>query len=158
MDRLNEIIEAQRVLQLNFGYDFEKMTVAERVAYVKDTYVALIKELGELLDETTWKPWTTGEPDIEQNAAFGEGVDALHFLINLFLVLRPGASTQTIALDLYTGYFRKNKINHNRIADGYDGASSKCTGCGRALDDPTTIVHDPTWQTKNCLCGVPVPA
>jgi hypothetical protein len=132
-DRLLAMYHMQRDLQLRYhGRPFTDFTMAERVAEMRIQWVALIKELGEALDEIGWKPWANypGGPDINADAFDAEMVDAWHFFMNMMLI-RGMTPDQ-----LYRGYLRKNQINHNRISNGYDGVSSKCPVCHRELTDP----------------------
>lgn len=98
------------------------------IQFYKDMHVALIDELHEALAEIGWKPWATSN-HFNQEAVKGELVDAFHFFMNLCLV--SGVSAQ----DLIDGYTSKSAKNIQRQADGYDGVSTKCTVCKRALDD-----------------------
>lgn len=143
----------QRQLQERLGYHFDTMTEAERVHYVKDMVLALTDELHEALAECTgWKPWATVDHDIDREKYVGELVDCLHFLMNLFLVVNTPVET------IIERYLRKNKVNHQRQDDGYDG-KNKCVECQRELDGgpPVIIVegerfcspeHVAQWQVR----------
>lgn len=134
MDTFARMLALQEQLQReSFGYNFETMTAEQRIQYIKDMKLALEAELQEALDETGWKPWATRK-FINRDAYFGELVDVLHFLMNMFLVL--GDNTGDLADEIFTKYCLKNHINERRQREGYDGISTKCGGCGRALDDP----------------------
>lgn len=89
---------------------------------------ALTDELHEMLAEMGWKPWAKSR-HINLEAARGEAIDALHFLLNIFLGLGMDAEAVKLAYD------NKHKKNAKRQEEGYDGVSTKCPGCGRALDD-----------------------
>ena len=137
-DRFIELFELQHDLQTNtYGYNFQQMTLIDRIQYVKNMKLALEAELQEALDETQWKPWTNHHATIKwvnRDAYVGEMVDVLHFLINMLLVL--GDDPKDLAIEVANRYLRKHDINKQRQVDGYDGVSTKCGGCGRALDDP----------------------
>lgn len=134
MDTFARMLALQEQLQReSFGYNFETMTAEQRIQYIKDMKLALEAELQEALDETGWKPWAT-QKFINRDAYFGELVDVLHFLMNMFLVL--GDNTGDLADEIFTKYCLKNHINERRQREGYDGVSTKCGSCGRALDDP----------------------
>lgn len=134
MDRLNDIIVAQWTLQQRLGHNFEAMTVAERVEYIRTMVLATTSELHEALNETSWKPWAKGEPWLVSERVLGECVDAFHFLINIVLAASPGASPETVAARFVDGYFRKNTVNHERAGDPtYDGKTGKCPRCKRDL-------------------------
>lgn len=135
-DMLVHMLKQQHELQRTaMGRDPLLMSMEDRVAYVKDMIFALEHELHEAADEVTWKSWTKGPADINEDAFFGELVDAWHFLMNLFLVAYqiPAAD---LAYRLAGWYDWKRAINIKRQEDGYDGRSTKCFDCGRALDDP----------------------
>lgn len=130
---LEKMLQMQRELQeKHYGAAPDTLEGAERIQFVKDMHIAITDELHEALAEVSWKPWAKAEYFNE--AAFkGELVDAFHFFMNLMMV---GNIT---AEDLYEGYVKKNALNAKRQIEGYDGVSSKCTGCGRALDDEAVL-------------------
>lgn len=134
MDLLVEMLRRQRELQERLGYDFIVMTEAERVQYVKDMYVAAVQELGEALNETTWKPWAHGRAKINTPLFLAELNDAWQFLANMWLAVMPGATPEVIATFMHEAHSVKIEINHQRIHDNYDG-KNKCSHCGRALDE-----------------------
>jgi hypothetical protein len=95
---------------------------------------ALTDELHELLGEIGWKPWAKSR-HINLEAAQGEAIDALHFLLNIFLGLGMDAESVKLAYD------NKHKKNEKRQEEGYDGVSTKCPGCKRALDDAAVFCY-----------------
>lgn len=121
-----------RQLQLqneSFGYDFTTMTVHDQVAYAHWNVTALVDELHEALHETSWKPWAKDEfIDVEPYSR--ELIDALHFLVNLFLVVGKTAE------DVERMYFAKAEVNKARQDAGYHSRMGKCPTCGRAEDEP----------------------
>ena len=128
-DRLGEIFEMQRALQVeSYGYDPGLMQGEERTTFIMWNVVALTDELHEALAEVGWKPWATSR-HVNEEAFKGELVDALHFLVNLCL------AADMSPMELYEGYLEKRRRNAKRQAEGYDGVSSKCPQCKRALDD-----------------------
>lgn len=134
MDTFARMLALQEQLQReSFGYNFKTMTTEQAIRYIKDMKLGLEAELQEALDEVSWKPWATAQR-INRDAYFSELVDVLHFLMNMFLVL--GDNTGDLAAEIFTKYCLKNHINEQRQREGYDGVSTKCGGCGRALDDP----------------------
>lgn len=142
-DRLTELFELQYDLQTEvYGHNFQRMLPADRIQYVKDMKLALAAELQEALDETAWKPWTANRtvPNwVNRDAYVGEMVDVLHFFINMLLVL--GDDPADLAAEIVDRYALKHRINKQRQADGYDGVSTKCGGCGRALDDTAVMCY-----------------
>ncbi len=132
-DRLTAMLYTQRDLQAkSFKHDFGTMSDEERMRYVRDNVLALTDELHEALGECGWRPWATSN-HMHVSAYLGELVDAWHFLMNLMLA--SGIAPSVLADRLYDSYMEKQARNAQRQAEGYDGVSSKCPGCGRALDD-----------------------
>lgn len=135
---LSDALEAQWALQVEaYGKDPRKLSDAEKMDWVRWNVLALEDELHEALQETGWKPWATSQ-HLNQDAFRGELVDALHFFLNLMLAADISAE------ELLAGYQLKREKNAKRQADGYDGVSTKCPACKRALDDDAV------------LCGVKV--
>ena len=130
---LEDIFKRQRELQTkSFGVDPSLMSDVERARYIIDMNLALQDELHEALAEVGWKPWAKSR-HFNRDAYVGELVDALHFLVNLFLVADCDAN------EVASKYQEKANRNARRQASGYDGVSGKCYVCGRALDDPAVL-------------------
>ena len=151
MDRLAEMLEMQRQLQLRInGYDIRYQGPETRIDNITMNVLAAKMELSELLNEVGWKPWATSR-HVNQEAAQRELIDVWHFLMNLMLHLNMTAD------DLYEGYHRKNAVNHERQATGYDGISGKCPQCRRDLADVVLkeiITQHPTPRVDlHCVCG-----
>lgn len=126
---LDEIFERQLELQTkSFGVNPIELEDAEMAAYVQSMSLALTDEIHEALNEVGWKPWATSR-HINREAYVGELVDALHFLVNLFLLVGADAD------EVYDRYVEKSQRNKKRQEDGYDGVSGKCPTCSRAMDD-----------------------
>lgn len=135
MDRLEEIFTRQRLLQqYSYGAPLEFMAQSPDVQaeYVRNNVLAATAELHEALDEVGWKPWATGRFYNTDNV-ISECVDAFHFIINIMLA--SGLPPDTLSDTFFTKYLEKNKRNADRQETGYDGVSSKCPHCTRALDD-----------------------
>ena len=158
-DRLARMIRMQRELQTKtFNFDFESMSTQERVNYIKENVLALTDELHELLAETSWKPWAKSE-FLNEDKAFSELVDAWHFMMNIMLAISTAVDDGDLADMLTEAYFKKRMINVQRQEDGYDGRSTKCPTCKRALDDPSavTVKGEPDgWMHAYCVCGADV--
>lgn len=135
MSDLSDLLEAQAKLQLKMpgGKDPRDMEEEEKALFIKDMVLALSDELHELLDEVGWKPWATSR-HVNFDSAQSELIDALHFFLNLALALNLNGRQMK---ELYYG---KNKKNHQRQEEGYDGISSKCGYCRRALDDEDELL------------------
>lgn len=99
------------------------------IDFIHWNVTAATDELHELLGEIGWKPWAKSR-HINWDAARGEWIDAMHFMANLALIL--GLDDANEIIERYLG---KHKKNEQRQEDGYDGVSTKCPGCKRALDD-----------------------
>lgn len=151
-DTLQELLDAQSELQTKMPTThptelFEELDLAdarkngdarrkadyERAAddvteFIQWNHKALIHEVVELESETGWKPWAT-KSFVNIEAARGEAIDMLHFLLNDFLVLGLDAD------EVRRRYHAKHAKNVARQEAGYDGVSTKCPGCHRALDD-----------------------
>lgn len=135
-DKLEHLIRMQLNLQREFGFNFDTMPHDEQIAYIRDHHQAVIMEMSEVLNEVDWKPWTVNpQRIIHRDEYVAELVDVLHFWINMILVVSGKMTTTEIADEIFTRYALKNRVNTHRQLDGYDGRSTKCAGCGRALDD-----------------------
>lgn len=161
-DTLQELLDAQSELQTKMPTThptelFEELDEAdarkngdarrkadyERAAddvteFIQWNHKALIHEVVELESETGWKPWAT-KSFVNIEAARGEAIDMLHFLLNDFLVLGLDAD------EVRRRYHAKHAKNVARQEAGYDGVSTKCPGCNRALDDDAVECY-PTRQ------------
>lgn len=128
-DQLDELFTLQGDLQADMGHDFESMTLEERIEFIRWNAIALSGELAEALGEVGWKPWATARY-IDREPYVGELIDMWKFLMNLGLVV---AVTPNELMQRFRG---KTLVNRTRHENGYDGVSSKCTTCHRALDEP----------------------
>lgn len=128
MDNLTEMLAQQNKWQNDLGYDFNAMSVEERVAYAKEMSIHMTQELHESLYELPFfKPWKNYSALTSFEQAFDEGfegycmlrkakdevVDMWHFFMNYMLALGMTAD------DLYTGYKEKNAENYARQEEGY---------------------------------------
>lgn len=127
-DKLNEIFRLQEELQDAIGANPRKMTLKERIHYILYISYALEDEVHESTKEVGWKPWAKSQ-HINEEAYRSELIDAFFFLINLMMAagMRP--------LDLWRGYLKKLKVNHERAKNGYDGVANKCPVCRRDFGD-----------------------
>jgi len=126
-DKLNEIFQLQRELQLALGHDFDRMSMKRRLQYIVYMSYALEDEIHESTRETGWKPWAKSK-HINIDAYQSELIDAFLFLINLMLAagMKP--------LQVWRGYLKANHKSHERLK-GYDGVSTKCKTCKRDFGD-----------------------
>lgn len=102
--------------------------VGPAISFLQWNNKAIIHEIVEEEAETGWKPWAN-KRFINLEAARGEWIDQLHFFLNKALVLGMDAGM------IKRMYDAKHEKNAKRQEEGYDGVSTKCPGCGRALDD-----------------------
>ena len=167
MDKLTHIMALQADLQRRLGTDFTKMSMEERVDFMRNHRGYLADELAEAMYELPYyKKWKDYSHMSEEAAAYAmqkvrmELVDCLHFFINLLLCAGMTAD------EVYDMYVAKNKENHRRQDDGYtadksyrdqaveDVMSTKPT-CTVAMDDETVgsndfiaIINMPDGQTS----------
>lgn len=145
MDRLRQMISVQREFQTSLGYDFPQMTVRERITFIKEMYIAALSELSEALDETSWKPWTKGEPRLNSDALTSELSDCWQFTTNMWFAAFPNATPEELAEKMWLTLNAKLIVNRQRAESRtYDGVTDKCRQCSRALDDPHTKCSENT--------------
>ena len=125
-DMLTTIFDMQRTLQVEKFRDPSRMSREEAIEFVRWNVLALEDELHEALAETGWKPWSANR-HINRDEYIGELVDAVHFLVNLFLVV--GATPE----EVLERYKSKNAKNHRRqeTPGGYTGEKD---ANGREID------------------------
>jgi dimeric dUTPase (all-alpha-NTP-PPase superfamily) len=106
MDRLEHIFQ----LQAKFDQALIEKRNLQHIKpdeWIQKEVLAIVSELGELLDETNFK-WWKNPKDINHDALREELVDILHFFISM--CIKAGMTAE----DLYQGYFKKNKENFDR--------------------------------------------
>lgn len=134
-DRLAIMLNMQSELQeKSFGTRVEDLEGWARIQFFKEMKLALQDELHEALDEMGWKIWASSKHWNEE-AVKGELIDAWHFFMNLLIVSGMDAE------EVFERYMKKHDVNVSRQKEGYDGVSTKCLGCKRALDDPAVTCH-----------------
>lgn len=148
---------------VSFNVDPTALRGEERGQYVTWNYAALIKELGEALDEIAWKPWSVDKDSFNREAYLKELVDAFHFLLNLVLVAYEPVGMVNIhdlAYEFFRLYIQKAEVNRQRAESGtYDGKATKCSDCGRAIEDGARrVLQDHIYQgteyhAYTCICG-----
>lgn len=131
--------------------------ITQRIAYVKDMYVALVQEAGEALNETTWKPWATAAvPAIHTLELMTELTDIWCFLCNMWLAVMPDATPEQVAEAMFINYHTKVQLNHRRQDEGYDG-TNKCPVCKRALDEAHLAFVAPELICDGTVAGCRMP-
>lgn len=141
---LQDAFQNQNYLQTEVYGDGTQPSEYDReraISFYKDMHIALVDELHEALQEIGWKPWASSN-HFTHDAVKGELVDAFHFFMNLCLVSKVSAD------DLLEGYAKKSAKNIQRQEEGYDGVSTKCVACNRALDDDAVKCYDDTDGDK----------
>lgn len=118
----------------------------EAINFFMVQHVAITDELHEALGELGWKPWANSD-HINHDAIKGELVDAFHFFMNMCFI------AQVSAEDLIQGYIKKSGINEQRQEAGYDGVSTKCPKCKRALDDEAVRCYMMEEEVTNRVSG-----
>jgi len=120
VDKFEDMLYTQLVLQKRLGYDFIHMTYEERTAFIKEMSIHLNQEVNEALYELPFfKPWKdySKMTEEEKQDAFSkfidELVDAWHFFMNLIL------AADITPEEFYKRYLAKNKENHKRQDKGY---------------------------------------
>lgn len=135
-DSMLGMLAMQHALQVtSFKKDPLTLEGEERIEFIRWNFIALVDELGEMMDEVGWKPWATSR-HVNEVAATGELVDAWHFLMNLIMAVAPrGETPDLVAKRFVEGYVRKRLKNAQRQVEGYDGVSGKCRACKRDLEE-----------------------
>lgn len=126
------------------------------VEYVTTMLTAAQIEVAEAFQEVPWKPWAKltplkrSETLADRDAKItGELVDVMFFIANVLVAL------EVTDEEFATAYAAKMGVNQQRQADGYDGITTKCTNCKRALDEPGSPVpidhYNGTFCSRACL-------
>lgn len=106
MDKLETIFAMQKSL----NDDIVRLRSLEGISdeeWIGKNVLAMVSELGELLDEVNFKWWKNEKP-VDEAALRGELVDILHFFISM--CLKAGMDADT----LFEGYVAKNRENFDR--------------------------------------------
>ncbi|MDL2258294.1 dUTPase [Eubacteriales bacterium OttesenSCG-928-K08] len=106
MDKLEHIFQMQKMLDDDIVSvrGLEHYTMEQ---WIQKDVLAIISELGELLDEINFK-WWKNPKEIDQPALQEELIDILHFFISM--CIRSGMDAQT----MYDIYMDKNRENFDR--------------------------------------------
>ena len=106
MDLLADIFRQQA--ELGTIYEPHQRFIPEPA----DIAIALVHEAAELHDEFDWKWWKHGnEPNLKR--AKEELIDVMHFVVAM--ALRLGITPD----EFHALYVEKNRVNRQRVADGY---------------------------------------
>jgi dimeric dUTPase (all-alpha-NTP-PPase superfamily) len=106
VDKLEAIFAMQKTL----NDDIVRLRSLEGITdeeWIRKNVLAMVSELGELLDEVNFKWWKNEKP-VDGNAVREELVDILHFFISM--CLKAGMDADA----LFEGYVAKNRENFDR--------------------------------------------
>ncbi|MGI6005834.1 MAG: dUTPase [Christensenellales bacterium] len=112
-DKLDVIFELQNKFDTDLA-DRRGLHDIDSATWIQKEVLAMISELGELLDEVNFKWWKNEKP-VDEAAVKGELVDILHFFVSMCLKM------DMTATELYELYLEKNRENFRR----QDGLSEK---------------------------------
>jgi hypothetical protein len=134
-DSLTSIFTRQLELQrASFGIDLPLKSERDTVEFLDWNVTAMAQELAEMRDEFAWKPWAKDRYEwVNRDAVIKEGIDVLHFLVNVWLSL--GADVE----EILARYMGKADVNAKRQSAGYTHDYMKeidKEGVRRALDEP----------------------
>jgi hypothetical protein len=136
-NRLDDVFGRQADFQRHINAHPEDIVEPqEMIDYIIYMKTALEHELAEMLQEIGWKPWATSR-HINIEGVKSELVDTFQFFMNLCFAVGLSAT------ELVERHQNKLKINYERANNGYDGKSTKCGWCGRALDDEYVSCEPP---------------
>lgn len=123
---LQFLLDSQKKFQERMGNNFETMTLKERSAYIKEHGYFLTEEVVEMFREMpyhkSWKDYsglTPEEIETQEQLMREEIIDALHFMINIFLALDMNEA------EIIGMYKEKNKLNYQRQEDSTLGYVNK---------------------------------
>jgi dimeric dUTPase (all-alpha-NTP-PPase superfamily) len=109
-DKLQHMYDLQKELQdrlLATKYeDYNSLAITNTM------FLAMFAELGELLNETSWKPWKE-HYDIDKYKIKEELSDVFHFFLAIMIQLNITPD------ELYKEYVKKNEVNHQRQSEHY---------------------------------------
>ena len=140
MIEANKWLEETEALQKEyFNADPRSFRGEERAEYIRTNILAAVAELIEMLDEVTWKPWSSEEPGVikSKESFISESVDVGHFVANALLA---GGATDS---EYWSSYNSKMQRNRDRMSKsgGYQASKNKCPKCKRELDAPGAYKH-----------------
>jgi len=118
---LVKMFDMQKSLQERLGYDFDNLTMEQRVAHLKENWIALSDEFSETLERLPWKKWKKYTPEAKADWTSEEQkvetqfevIDMFHFMINMALLVGIDGETA------WKMYAQKNAENFARQDRGY---------------------------------------
>ena len=106
-DKLEELLSFQKDLFLFYKSIRRWYREADCNEMLKTFVIALADEAFEMLHLLNWKPWKN-EKELDIDALEEEAIDALHFLLQIFILLGMDAE------EIIETYKRKLKENYKR--------------------------------------------
>jgi len=103
-------LEAVFAMQKSLNEEIVRLRGLEGISdeeWIRKNVLAMVSELGELLDEVNFKWWKNEKP-VDGAAVRGELVDVFHFFVSM--CLRAGMDADA----LFEGYAAKNRENFDR--------------------------------------------
>jgi dimeric dUTPase (all-alpha-NTP-PPase superfamily) len=117
------LFEKQSILQERLGRLplARKSNMKEKCDILKDDIYNVVEELHEMMRELPHKHWKKYSKKFikdwmseeHREKTLFEYIDALHFFINIGLILEFSAE------EIFEAYIKKNQINHERQNNGY---------------------------------------
>ncbi|NPV71290.1 MAG: dUTPase [Firmicutes bacterium] len=105
MDKLDDIFRLQEMFDTSLASRRDLSYSTEE--WVQKETLAILAELGELLDEVNFKWWKNPHP-VDRERVTEELVDILHFYVSM--CLKVGLSAES----LHSAYVKKNRENFLR--------------------------------------------
>lgn len=147
---INKILKNQEELQKAFGFPIDDQDIATKVNLLHQYSVGAIKEISEIMDEFSWKPWAS-DIFLNKGSIISEVADTFLFLMNILLAVDGNAESFEKAVKA------KMQKNFARAGIDYRHDSFKCIECKRALDDfypLETIFSDKITLCPECTVRV----
>lgn len=128
-DVFQQIEEYHKALGHNRPFD----TMDQRMQSMRNSALALMMELAELVNSTPWKPWRSiADQPFDKDNATREMVDIVFFLVSICEELHITPQ------ELEDKFIQVLKNNYARLDNGYSkkgGDEPKCPKCGKILND-----------------------
>lgn len=137
-------LTAMEALQkVAYGADYDSFDPETRADSIRMNFMAIVHELVEMTTEMGWKPWSSPQGWVHEGPAIKEGVDAMHFMANLF------SHTRVTGEELGKAYKAKMLINLDRQIAGYNVEVEKCADCGRDIREAVEEQIRTTGRREN---------
>ena len=107
-DKLDQIFDLQKQLNLRAGVDVSRMTGTQRQDWLLKFALATYQELAELTETLPYR-WWHKRKSFNRNAARSEIIDLLHLVVSLCELVGMDAD---LTAELY---LRKHRLNISRL-------------------------------------------